>query len=40
MGLTNSRTGAARITLEERMRRDREIALEDGVSNGLLSVQS
>jgi len=33
MGLTNSRLGsAARVTLEEKRRRDREIALEDGVS--------
>jgi hypothetical protein len=33
MGLINSRTGVTRITLEERRRRDQEIALEDGVSN-------
>jgi hypothetical protein len=33
MGLTNSRIGAARVTLEEKRRRDREIALEDGVSS-------
>lgn len=31
MGLTNSRTGATRATLEEKRRRDRETALEDGV---------
>jgi len=31
MGLTNSRAGATRVTLEEKKRRDREIALEDGV---------
>ncbi|KAI9509223.1 hypothetical protein F5148DRAFT_787873 [Russula earlei] len=29
MGLTQSRTGATRVTLEEKRRRDREIALED-----------
>jgi hypothetical protein len=32
MGLSNSRAGATRVTLEEKRRRDREIALEDGVS--------
>ena len=32
MGLTNSRTGATRVTLDEKRRRDRETALEDGVS--------
>lgn len=31
MGLTNSRTGATRVTLEEKRRRDQEIALENGV---------
>ena len=30
MGLTNSRAGATRVTLEEKRRRDREIAIEDG----------
>jgi len=33
MGLSNSRAGATRVTLEEKRRRDREIALEDGVSD-------
>lgn len=33
MGLINSRTGAARVTLEERRRRDQEIALEEGEPN-------
>jgi hypothetical protein len=38
MGLTNSRTGAARVTLEEKRRRDQEIALENGVPIILLSI--
>jgi hypothetical protein len=38
MGLTNSRTGATRVTLEEKRRRDREIALENGVPITLLSI--
>lgn len=33
MGLSNSRAGATRVTLEEKRRRDREIALEDGASD-------
>jgi hypothetical protein len=40
MGLTNSRTGAARVTLEEKKRRDREIALEDGRFTSRLLVLS
>lgn len=38
MGLTNSRSGAMRVTLEEKRRRDREIALEDGVSANLFPI--
>ncbi len=40
MGLTNSRAGATRVTLEEKRRRNREIALEDGVSITLLLFSS
>ena len=38
MGLLNSRTGATRVTLEERRRRDQEIALEDGMSTSRFAV--
>jgi hypothetical protein len=38
MGLTNSRTGTTRAPLEEKRRRDREIALEDGVSASLFLI--
>jgi hypothetical protein len=40
MGLTNSRAGATRVTLEEKRRRYREFALEDGVSIALLLFSS
>jgi hypothetical protein len=36
MGLINSRAGVTRVTLEERKRREPEIALEDGVSTPAL----
>jgi hypothetical protein len=40
MGLTHSRSGAMRVTLEEKRRRDREIALEDGVLADIFLVPS
>lgn len=38
MGLINSRAGATRVALEERKRREQEIAMEDGVSTFRLAV--
>jgi hypothetical protein len=38
MGLINSRAGATRVALEERKRREQEIAMEDGVSTSCLVV--
>ena len=38
MGLINSRGGATRVALEERKRREQEIAMEDGVSTSRLAV--
>jgi hypothetical protein len=38
MGLINSRAGVTRVALEERKRREQEIAMEDGVSTFRLAV--
>lgn len=38
MGLINSRAGATRVALEERKRREQEIAMEDGMSTFHLAV--